>query len=140
VDTLVYDPLAHWMWADGGGCRKLGALDFAGGIVVHVSSGFSALVFGSGPGQAAGLSARAHLCPTTWTMVLLGRRPALVRLVWFNGAAPWPLRAWPRWLLVNSQLAAAMGGMVWLVVDIARLWQGVGFGLCLGLQSRAWPR
>src|ERR687886_1834470 len=42
--TLVYDPLAHWVWAEGGFLRKLGALDFAGGTVVHLSSGVSALV------------------------------------------------------------------------------------------------
>src|SRR5450759_2290328 len=42
--TLVYDPLAHWVWGTGGWLRNLGGLDFAGGIVVHVSSGVSALV------------------------------------------------------------------------------------------------
>ena len=41
--TLVYDPLAHWVWGDGGWLRKLGALDFAGGTVVHISAGVSAL-------------------------------------------------------------------------------------------------
>src|SRR2546430_8226852 len=42
--TFVYDPLAHWVWGDGGWLKKLGALDFAGGTVVHISSGMSALV------------------------------------------------------------------------------------------------
>ncbi len=42
--TFVYDPLAHWVWGDGGWLKKLGALDFAGGTVVHISSGVSALV------------------------------------------------------------------------------------------------
>jgi Amt family ammonium transporter len=41
---LVYSPLAHWVWAPGGWLRNLGALDFAGGTVVHISSGVSALV------------------------------------------------------------------------------------------------
>ena len=41
---LVYSPLAHWVWAPGGRLRELGALDFAGGTVVHISSGVSALV------------------------------------------------------------------------------------------------
>src|SRR3989344_3333246 len=41
--TLVYDPIAHWVWAPGGWLRSLGALDFAGGTVVHISAGFSAL-------------------------------------------------------------------------------------------------
>ena len=38
--TLVYDPIAHWVWAVGGYLRVMGALDFAGGTVVHISSGF----------------------------------------------------------------------------------------------------
>src|SRR5881394_3077840 len=42
--TLVYDPVAHWVWAEGGWLRRLGTLDFAGGTVVHVTSGVSALV------------------------------------------------------------------------------------------------
>src|SRR4030043_134366 len=41
--TLVYDPLAHWVWGAGGWLGKMGALDFAGGTVVHISSGVSAL-------------------------------------------------------------------------------------------------
>src|SRR6266540_4597010 len=42
--TLVYDPIAHWVWGTGGWLRMLGALDFAGGTVVHITSGISALV------------------------------------------------------------------------------------------------
>jgi Amt family ammonium transporter len=42
--TFVYDPLAHWVWGTNGWLRNLGALDFAGGTVVHISSGVSALV------------------------------------------------------------------------------------------------
>ena len=41
--TIVYDPVAHWVWGNGGWLRHLGVLDFAGGIVVHATSGFSAL-------------------------------------------------------------------------------------------------
>src|SRR4029078_1477513 len=42
--TLVYDPVAHWTWAEGGWLFKLGVLDFAGGTVVHLTAGISALV------------------------------------------------------------------------------------------------
>src|SRR5439155_23283685 len=42
--TLVYDPVAHWVWGTGGWLHALGALDFAGGTVVHITSGVSALV------------------------------------------------------------------------------------------------
>jgi len=43
--TLVYDPLAHWVWGKGGWLNSLGVLDFAGGTVVHIAAGFSALAF-----------------------------------------------------------------------------------------------
>ena len=46
--TIVYDPIAHWVWGIGGWLRLLGAQDFAGGIVVHVSAGFAALAFSLG--------------------------------------------------------------------------------------------
>src|SRR5678816_1079342 len=42
--TLVYDPVAHWTWAEGGWLAKLGILDFAGGTVVHLTAGLAALV------------------------------------------------------------------------------------------------
>ena len=44
MGAFVYDPLAHWVWGKGGWIGALGALDFAGGTVVHISSGVSALV------------------------------------------------------------------------------------------------
>ena len=47
--TLIYDPLAHWVWGVGGYLREMGALDFAGGTVVHISAGISALVSGRWP-------------------------------------------------------------------------------------------
>jgi Amt family ammonium transporter len=53
--TLVYDPVAHWVWADGGWLRSIGAIDFAGGTVVHLTSGVSALHFGVDHRQSRGL-------------------------------------------------------------------------------------
>ena len=63
--TLVYDPLAHWVWGTGGWLRNLGALDFAGGTVVHISSGVSALAAALDHRQAAGLSASRPCRRTT---------------------------------------------------------------------------
>lgn len=52
--TFVYDPMAHWVWAVGGWMRNMGALDFAGGTVVHISSGVSALAAALYMGKRAG--------------------------------------------------------------------------------------
>ncbi len=79
--TLVYDPLAHWVWGSGGWMRNLGALDFAGGIVVHVSSGISALVMAILLGKRIGYEKepfRPHNLPFT---VLGG---ALLWFGWFG--------------------------------------------------------
>ena len=57
--TLVYAPVAHWVWAVGGWIRTMGALDFAGGTVVHITSGISALVCALVLGKRIGYGARA---------------------------------------------------------------------------------
>ena len=58
--TLVYDPIAHWVWGNGGWIRKMGGLDFAGGIVVHISSGVSALAAALLVGKAQRVWERTH--------------------------------------------------------------------------------
>jgi Amt family ammonium transporter len=129
--TFVYDPLAHWLWADGGWLQKLGALDFAGGIVVHVSSGFSALVFALVLGKRLGYP-RERILPHNLTMVLLGA--GLLWFGWFgfNGGSALAASGVAALALVNSQLAAAMGGMVWLVVDLARYGKASALGFASG--------
>ena len=58
--TFVYDPLAHWVWDTGGWLKAMGGLDFAGGIVVHVSSGISALVLAITTWQTSRLQSQTH--------------------------------------------------------------------------------
>ena len=76
--TLVYDPLAHWVWGDGGWLRSLGALDFAGGTVVHISAGVTALVLAMvvGPRREFG---RTPNVPHNVPFALLG-----AGLLWFG--------------------------------------------------------
>ena len=76
--TFVYAPLAHWVWGAGGWLQKMGALDFAGGTVVHISAGVSALVAVSRP--AARFPARADL-PAQRARGPNRRGSALVRVV-----------------------------------------------------------
>jgi Amt family ammonium transporter len=63
---LVYAPIAHWVWEPGGWLAKLGALDFAGGSVVHINAGISGLVVAYFPGAAPRLWARGHSSRSTW--------------------------------------------------------------------------
>ncbi|MBW4055351.1 MAG: ammonium transporter [Proteobacteria bacterium] len=76
--TLVYDPLAHWVWMTDGWLFKLGALDFAGGTVVHMSSGISALAFLVFLGKRNGFP-HERMPPHNLPMTLLG-----VGLLWFG--------------------------------------------------------
>ena len=79
--TIVYDPIAHWVWGVGGWIHNLGALDFAGGLVVHISSGVSALAAAFVVGKRRG---HGHdlMPPHNLTMTLLGA--AMLWFGWFG--------------------------------------------------------
>src|SRR5438876_1012609 len=79
--TFVYDPIAHWVWGAGGWLHNLGALDFAGGTVVHISSGVSALVAALVLGRRIGFG-KQKAEPHDATMVVLGA--ALLWFGWFG--------------------------------------------------------
>src|SRR5438045_3969493 len=76
--TFVYDPIAHWVWGTGGWLKTLGALDFAGGTVVHISSGISALVAALVLGHRVGFG-EDSMDPHDVTMTVLG-----AGLLWFG--------------------------------------------------------
>src|SRR5216110_1175738 len=79
--TFVYDPIAHWVWGAGGWLHTLGALDFAGGTVVHISSGVSALVAALVLGRRLGFG-KQKVEPHDATMTVLGA--ALLWFGWFG--------------------------------------------------------
>lgn len=114
--TFVYDPLAHWVWGTGGWLKSLGALDFAGGIVVHVSSGISALVLAILLGKRIGYNhkpIRPHNLPFT----VLGA--ALLWFGWFGFNAGSALAA--DGIAVNAFIttntAAAAAGLTWALIE-----------------------
>ncbi len=114
--TLVYDPLAHWVWAVGGWMRNLGALDFAGGIVVHVSSGISALVLALLLGKRIGYNhkpIRPHNLPFT----VLGA--ALLWFGWFGFNAGSALAAdgLAANAFVTTHIATAAAGITWALIE-----------------------
>jgi Amt family ammonium transporter len=79
--TLVYDPIAHWVWGVGGWIREMGALDFAGGTVVHISSGISALAAALLVGKRKGFG-RDPMGPHNLPMTILGA--AILWFGWFG--------------------------------------------------------
>jgi ammonium transporter, Amt family len=79
--TLVYDPLAHWVWGVGGWLRQLGSLDFAGGTVVHISSGISALAAAILVGKRKGFGSES-MAPHNLPMTITGA--AILWFGWFG--------------------------------------------------------
>ncbi len=113
--TLVYDPLAHWVWG-GGWLAKLGALDFAGGTVVHISSGFSALALAFVIGRRLGYEEHS-MTPHSIPMTLLGT--ALLWFGWFGFNAGSALSAGESAAnaLLVTNTAAAAGAIAWLTAS-----------------------
>jgi Amt family ammonium transporter len=117
--TLVYDPVAHWVWADGGWLRSLGALDFAGGTVVHISSGVSALVCAVMLGQRLGYG-KEPMEPHNATMTVLGT--GLLWFGWFgfNAGSALGAGALAANAFVTTNTAAAMAALTWMTASWIR--------------------
>ena len=114
--TLVYDPVAHWVWGTGGWLRALGTLDFAGGTVVHITSGVSALVAALVLGKRVGYG-REALEPHDATMTVLGA--SLLWFGWFGFNAGSAINAGglAANAFVVTNTAAAMGALTWMTVS-----------------------
>ena len=125
--TLVYDPICHWVWGAGGWLRNLGVLDFAGGSVVHISSGVAALVCAIMLGRRKGYP-NDPLPPHNMTYVLLGA--SLLWFGWFGFNAGSALAA--NGLAVSAFLAtntaAAVAALTWMAIE----WISAGKPTVLG--------
>ncbi|MDX2193855.1 MAG: ammonium transporter [Gemmatimonadales bacterium] len=130
--TLVYDPVAHWVWADGGWLRKLGALDFAGGTVVHITSGVSALVCALVLGRRMGYGWEP-MEPHNATMTILGT--GLLWFGWFgfNAGSALAANGLAASALVNTNTAAGAAALAWL----AAAWMRHGHPSVLGAAAGA---
>ena len=117
--TLVYDPLAHWVWGSGGWLLRMGALDFAGGTVVHLSSGISALVLALFLGKRKGYP-HERIFPHNLPMTLLGA--GLLWFGWFGFNAGSALASGGSAALAftATQTAAAAGALSWMLVEWIR--------------------
>jgi Amt family ammonium transporter len=113
--TFVYDPVAHWVWG-GGWLGQLGALDFAGGTVVHITSGVSALVAALVLGRRVGYG-REPLEPHDATMTILGA--SLLWFGWFgfNAGSAITAGGLAANAFVVTNTAAAMAALTWMTVS-----------------------
>jgi ammonium transporter, Amt family len=114
--TLVYDPMCHMVWGVGGFIRNMGALDFAGGTVIHVTSGFSALTAAILIGRRKGygiLSLRPHNIP----YVCLGGSFLWLGWFGFNSGAGLSANDVMTQALANTGIASCTAGLVWIVIE-----------------------
>jgi Amt family ammonium transporter len=113
--TLVYDPIAHWVWG-GGWLAAIGVIDFAGGIVVHISAGFAALALAIVIGKRAG-DGHYTMEPHNIPMTLLGA--ALLWFAWFgfNGGSALAANGMAVNAIVVTNTAAAAGALSWMAIS-----------------------
>jgi ammonium transporter, Amt family len=130
--TFVYNPLAHWVWGSGGWLAKMGALDFAGGTVVHISSGASALAAALMVGKRLGYGSTAYI-PHNLPMTITGA--ALLWFGWFgfNAGSALAANGLAASAFVVTHIASAGAALSWVLVE----WIHRGKPTTLGAASGA---
>jgi len=130
--TFIYDPLAHWVWAVGGWLRNFGAMDFAGGTVVHISSGASALACAVVLRSRLGYG-KEHMAPHNLPMTVLGA--SLLWFGWFgfNAGSAVASGALATSAFVVTNTATAAAGLSWMMAE----WFHRGKPTVLGAASGA---
>jgi Amt family ammonium transporter len=116
--TIVYDPLAHWVWGVGGFLRKMGALDFAGGTVVHINAGIAALVASLVLGRRLGYPKKMSP-PHNLPFAVVGA--GLLWFGWFgfNAGSSLGANGLAGSAFLATHVATAVAGLAWAVMDLA---------------------
>lgn len=130
---LVYNPLCHWVWSDGGFLFNMGAagaIDFAGGTVVHISSGVSALVVVLYLGARHG---KRSIQPNNLTMTLLGAGLLWVGWFGFNAGSSVASNFDTARALTVTQVAAATAALTWLVIESVHHGKASALGFASGI-------
>ena len=149
--TVIYSPIAHWMWNPNGWLHALGAVDFAGGIVVHIAAGLSALAAALVIGRRKGcvywkdqlksldekgtdrtVPAGSEFKPTNIPYVILGA--GLLWFGWFgfNGGSALAANSLAVSAVVETNLAAAAGCVSWMIMDWVLKGKPSAVGIAVG--------
>jgi Amt family ammonium transporter len=129
--TCIYDPLAHWVWG-GGWIGKMGALDFAGGTVVHISSGVSALVCAIMIGKRRGFPTE-YMAPHNLPFTVTGAALLWVGWFGFNAGSALAADGIAANAFVTTNTASAAAALSWACIE----WQHRGKPTMLGAASGA---
>ena len=130
--TLVYVPISHWVFAPGGWITsKLGALDFAGGTVVEINSGVSALALALVIGPRLGFK-RDPMRPHNMPLVLLGAGILWFGWFGFNGGSALTVGALASTAVINTQIAASAAAITWILTEKIRDGKATTLGIASG--------
>jgi len=115
--VLVYVPVAHWVWGPGGWIMKMGGLDFAGGLVVHMTSGYAALMAALMLGNRAGFKPGGQNDSFSVLLVLLGGTMLWFGWFGFNAGSALSASALAGQAAATTMFAAACAMTVWMICD-----------------------
>ena len=130
--TIVYFPIAHMVWAGGGLLFKLGALDFAGGTVVHINAGVSALVAAIILGKRKGYPSEP-MPPHSLTLTMVGTGLLWVGWFGFNAGSELEADGTAGLAVINTFVATASAGLFWMLAEKVSGHKGSALGFCSGI-------
>jgi ammonium transporter, Amt family len=128
---LVYCPVAHWIWGDGW-LQRMGVMDFAGGLVVHLNAGMAALVCALALGRRRGFP-ETPMPPHNMTMVVTGACMLWVGWFGFNAGSALAADGAAGMAMLVTHIGAAAGSLAWLVCERARYGRPTALGIATGM-------
>ncbi len=132
---LIYNPLCHWVWASDGflfNMGAMGAIDFAGGTVVHIASGVSGLVAALYLGSRRG-HPKIALAPSNLVMTMMGAGLLWVGWFGFNAGSSVSSGLLTAQALTATQVAAAAGAMAWMIIEAIHQGKATALGFASGI-------
>jgi Amt family ammonium transporter len=129
---LVYNPLCHWVWASDGFLFNLGAIDFAGGTVVHISAGISGLVAALYLGVRRG-HPKTSMPPSNLVMTMMGAGLLWVGWFGFNAGSSVSSNLLTAQALTATQAAAAAGALMWMLIEGFHQGKATALGFASGI-------
>ena len=130
--TVIYAPIAHWVWGDGGFLGAMGILDFAGGTVVHINAGVAGLVAAIVVGKRKGYQ-KVPMPPHNLMFTIIGAAMLWVGWFGFNAGSELAADGTAGMAMAVTQIAAAMAAVVWMLAE----WITHGKPSVLGIASGA---
>lgn len=127
----VYIPVARWMWGGGWLADQFGAMDFAGGIVVHTTAGVAALIVAKLLGPRKGFN-KALLAPHSPALTMVGAGLLWVGWFGFNGGSALAAGDAAASAILNTHLAASAAALVWILIERIRIGKPTSIGIVTG--------